>query len=147
MHADILAEHWREAREGTRTREWFAEEVLPWLREEVGLLLEAGSRPGRDATARVCRDLLAIEPGLWTFASRAGVEPTNNAAERAVLRHGPAGQLSIKVGWCIATVFMLSRAPQAVVSKGFAEVVRCHNPSILVRRTRMRRRQPGDQYG
>ena len=86
MHADILAEHWRETRDGTHTREWFAEEVLPWLREEVGLLLDAGSRLGHDVTARVCGELLAIEPGLWTFASRAGVEPTNNAAERAV-RH------------------------------------------------------------
>ena len=86
MHADILAGHWREAREGTRTRQWFVEEILPWLREEVNLLLDAGSRLGRNVTARVCRDLLAIEPGLWAFASRAGVEPTNNAAERAV-RH------------------------------------------------------------
>jgi transposase len=30
--------------------------------------------------------LLALERSLWTFAYREGVEPTNNAAERA-LRH------------------------------------------------------------
>jgi transposase len=30
--------------------------------------------------------LLAIEPALWTFVRVEGVEPTNNAAERA-LRH------------------------------------------------------------
>jgi transposase len=30
--------------------------------------------------------LLAVEASLWTFASVPGVEPTNNAAERA-LRH------------------------------------------------------------
>jgi transposase len=34
----------------------------------------------------VCRELLAVEPALYTFAAVAGVEPTNNAAERA-LRH------------------------------------------------------------
>ena len=34
-----------------------------------------------------CRNLLAVEPALWTFARRAGVEPTNNHAER-VLRPG-----------------------------------------------------------
>ena len=31
-------------------------------------------------------ELLKIEPSLWTFARVDGVEPTNNAAERA-LRH------------------------------------------------------------
>lgn len=86
MYADILAEHWPEVREGKRTREWFAREVLPWLRQEVHQLLDQGSRCGRLKTAGVCRELLAIEASLWIFASREGVEPTNNAAERAV-RH------------------------------------------------------------
>jgi transposase len=86
MHADILADHWPKVRDGTRTREWFGQETLPWLREEVRQLLDAGSGCGDVKTARVCRELLAIEASLWTFASRPGVEPTNNAAERAV-RH------------------------------------------------------------
>ena len=37
-------------------------------------------------TARSCREILAAEASLWTFAETEGVEPTNNAAERAV-RH------------------------------------------------------------
>jgi hypothetical protein len=37
-------------------------------------------------TKNTCAELLAIEPALWTFVRVAGVEPTNNAAERA-LRH------------------------------------------------------------
>ena len=37
-------------------------------------------------TAATCREILAVEEGLWTFARVEGVEPTNNAAERA-LRH------------------------------------------------------------
>jgi transposase len=86
MYADILADHWPQVRDGTRTRCWFQQEILPWLREEVRQLLDDGSRCGCAMTARVCRDLLALEVSLWTFASRAGVEPTNNAAERAV-RH------------------------------------------------------------
>jgi len=86
MYADILAEHWPKVRDGTATRGWFAREIVPWLRDEVRRLLEAGSGCGPIKTAGVCRDLLAIEAGLWTFASRPGVEPTNNAAERAV-RH------------------------------------------------------------
>jgi transposase len=86
FHADILAAEWIKVRQGTRTRKWFGREVLPWLREEVGRLLGAGSRCGCVKTAGVCRELLGIESSLWTFASTPGVEPTNNAAERAV-RH------------------------------------------------------------
>jgi transposase len=48
--------------------------------------LEAGAGCACAKTAGTCRDILAIEPALWTFARVAGVEPTNNAAERA-LRH------------------------------------------------------------
>jgi transposase len=86
MYADILAERWREVREGVGSRGWFGREILPWLREEVGQLLADGSRCGCAKTARVCLELMTIEASLWTFASRPGVEPTNNAAERAV-RH------------------------------------------------------------
>jgi transposase len=31
-----------------------------------------------------CKDVRALEPALWTFATVDGVEPTNNAAERAL---------------------------------------------------------------
>ena len=86
FHADILAAEWIKVRQGTRTRKWFGREVVPWLREEVGRLLGAGSRCGCAKTAGVCHELLGIESSLWTFASTPGVEPTNNAAERAV-RH------------------------------------------------------------
>jgi transposase len=41
---------------------------------------------GRGA-GRTCTNLRQIEPALWTFVRKEGVEPTNNAAERA-LRHG-----------------------------------------------------------
>jgi len=86
MYADILTDRWQEVRDGPRARGWFRQEILPWLREEVGHLLSAGSRCGCAATSRVCREILAIEASLWTFARVEGVEPTNNAAERAV-RH------------------------------------------------------------
>ncbi|MGD1903728.1 MAG: transposase [Geitlerinemataceae cyanobacterium] len=35
-------------------------------------------------TARTCQQLLKLEPVLWRFAECDGVEPTNNAAERAL---------------------------------------------------------------
>ena len=35
-------------------------------------------------TAGTCRDILMRREALWTFVQVAGVEPTNNAAERAI---------------------------------------------------------------
>ena len=49
-------------------------------------MLERGTGCGCAKTEAVCRNLLDLEPALWTFARVEGVEPTNNAAERA-LRH------------------------------------------------------------
>ena len=86
LYADILAEQWAQVRDGTQDRAWFEREILPWLREEVHRLLAAGSGCGCVKTAGVCGELLSITSSLWRFASVPGVEPTNNAAERAV-RH------------------------------------------------------------
>jgi transposase len=49
-------------------------------------LLRRGSASSCAKTAGTCQEILAVEASLWTFASTAGVEPTNNAAERAI-RH------------------------------------------------------------
>jgi len=35
-------------------------------------------------TVRTCRKILKVEPALWLFVDVEGVEPTNNAAERAI---------------------------------------------------------------
>ena len=86
LHADLLSEHWERVRDGTRTRRWFRRTHAGWLRAEVKALLRSGSAASCAKTAGVCREILAVEESLWTFAGRAGVEPTNNAAERAV-RH------------------------------------------------------------
>jgi transposase len=85
-HADILFEHWQKVRDGTHKRRWFETRYAGWLREEVRLLLARGTGCGCAKTEAVCRDLLACEASLWTFVKSGGVEPTNNAAERAV-RH------------------------------------------------------------
>lgn len=85
-HADILFDHWQKVRDGTRTRRWFETTHREWLREEVRVLLTQGTGCSCGLTARVCRDILTVEASLWTFAAVLGIEPTNNAAERAV-RH------------------------------------------------------------
>jgi transposase len=60
--------------------------VAARLRREVKVALEAGQRCGCAQTAATCFEILKVEEGLWTFARLEGVEPTNNACERA-LRH------------------------------------------------------------
>lgn len=62
----------------------------PWpdadrLRAEVRNLLERGAASSCAKTAGTCREILVVESSLWTYARVAGVEPTNNAAERAVM--------------------------------------------------------------
>jgi hypothetical protein len=47
---------------------------------------QAGTACGCAKTVGTCRELLAVEPALWTFVRVAGIEPTNNAAERALPR-------------------------------------------------------------
>jgi transposase len=85
-HADILFEHWNRVRDGTLTRRTFQRSYLPALRDEVHNLLTRGTTSACAKTAAVCREVRAVEEGLWTFARRSGIEPTNNAAERAI-RH------------------------------------------------------------
>jgi transposase len=88
LHADILLMQWKRVRDGTLTRRGFRQTYLGWVRAEVCELLTrgAGCGCGCATTAGVCRELLAVQPALYTFAAVEGVEPTNNAAERA-LRH------------------------------------------------------------
>jgi transposase len=86
MLADILLGRWKRVRDGTLTRRGFRQSHLGWIREEVRTLLGRGTACRCAVTAGVCRGLLAVEPALYTFAAVEGVEPTNNAAERA-LRH------------------------------------------------------------
>ena len=77
---------WQRVRDGTMSRatlQTYIQENRPWLRE----LLERGSACRCAKTAALCRNLLDLEPALWTFVRREGVEPTNNRAERA-LRKG-----------------------------------------------------------
>jgi transposase len=56
------------------------------IRKEVADLLEIGTLLGHRETRRTCLNLLKVQQALWTFVDQEGVEPTNNAAERALRR-------------------------------------------------------------
>jgi transposase len=83
--AQDLFTWWYRVRDGTLSRSTFRQ-YLAVVRSMVREQLEAGAACGCAKTAGVCRELLTVEPALWTFVRVQGVEPTNNAAERA-LRH------------------------------------------------------------
>ena len=54
------------------------------LQARLGRLLRRGQENPDHKAAGLCRELTKWWPALWTFARVAGVEPTNNGAERAL---------------------------------------------------------------
>lgn len=74
---------WGRVRDRTLSRSSF-QTRLSRNRGAVGMLLDVGSRSRTDKVRAVCSDLLEWEGAMWTFARMPGVEPTNNAAERAL---------------------------------------------------------------
>jgi transposase len=74
---------WHRVRDGTLTQASFASYMRP-IRREVERLLEEGQQCGVPKTAGVCRELLKVRQALWTFVRHTEVDPTNNAAERAI---------------------------------------------------------------
>ena len=74
---------WHRVRDGTLSHASFARYMRP-IRREVERLLEAGQTCGAPKTEGACREILKLRQALWTFVRHAGVEPTNNAAERAI---------------------------------------------------------------
>jgi transposase len=76
---------WHRVRDGTIDRPRFGT-IAARLRREVRAALEGGRSCGCAKTAATCFEILKVEEALWTFVRVEGVEPTNNASERA-LRH------------------------------------------------------------
>jgi transposase len=82
--ADVLFDCWHKVRAAKRTRRWLVREVRDFIRPEVRALLEEGAGCGCAKTRGMCAKLLEVEEALWTFTREEGLEPTNNAAERAL---------------------------------------------------------------
>lgn len=80
-----LFEHWGNYREETISRAAFVRRMAP-VRREVERLLLRGIASGNKSLLGMCQELYDHRDWLWTFVRCEGVEPTNNAGERA-LRH------------------------------------------------------------
>jgi transposase len=78
-----VLKRWHKVRDGTWGRREFFE-ATRYLRGQVEADLAAGAKSRHAKTAHMCRRILKFADGLWTFTRVEGVEPTNNAAERAI---------------------------------------------------------------
>jgi transposase len=74
---------WSRCRDGTLTRRGF-ERLMPPIRREIDSLLLRGVYSGNEKLQGMCGPLYDQRERLWTFVDVAGVEPTNNASERAL---------------------------------------------------------------
>lgn len=76
---------WHRARDGTLKRSTFRSYMRP-LQDEVADLLRQGIRGTSRKVKSMCNEILKWQHSLWTFVRHEGIDPTNNAAERAI-RH------------------------------------------------------------
>jgi transposase len=83
--AQDLFHWWHRVRDGTLSRATFRS-YMSTVRAMTRDALAAGSVCACAKTAATCAELLKVEAALWTFVRVEGIEPTNNAAERAA-RH------------------------------------------------------------
>jgi transposase len=74
---------WHNFRDGPLSRAALQHALRP-LRQRVEALLDQGTRCGHAKTQRTCQRILKLAGALWTFVDVPGVDPTNNAAERAI---------------------------------------------------------------
>jgi transposase len=86
-----LFELWHRVRDGTLSRDEFVElvtnireQILASLQEAADYEISYREKTPLSKTVRTCRQLLKVESAMWLFVTTVGVEPTNNAAERAI---------------------------------------------------------------
>jgi transposase len=83
--AKTLFRHWTDYRGGVISWAAMQRRLAP-VRREVERCLYRGMTSGNRQMQGMCRELYEHRGWLWTFTRCRGVEPTNNASERA-LRH------------------------------------------------------------
>jgi len=74
---------WHRFRKGEIDRKELQGGLKP-IKARFGRMLERGKESGDRKVEALCWELSELWEGLWTFARVEGVEPTNNAAERAL---------------------------------------------------------------
>lgn len=83
--SDALFFFWQRVRDGTGNRPQFHKQLVR-IRAAWDTAVQAGAASGSAPAEVLCREMVRLDQALGRFAFQEGVEPTNNAAERA-LRH------------------------------------------------------------
>jgi transposase len=78
-----LFRNWQRIRDGTLSAKFFAARMRR-IRREVEYFLLRASKCEEKKTAGTAQQILKYKESLWTYVREEGVEPTNNAAERAL---------------------------------------------------------------
>lgn len=82
-HTTLLFTYWHQLQRGELSRVRFRRNLAPIRKRVVELLNDAVHRD-IPRMAGSCRDVLKHQDALWTFVDVPNIEPTNNAAERAL---------------------------------------------------------------
>jgi transposase len=81
LFGHVLLHQWHRVRDGTVSRAAFRRDTMA-LRTCVENLLQQGVDLRLRGVSGSCADILAHRQALWAFIDKAGIEPTNNHAER-----------------------------------------------------------------
>lgn len=81
--AELMFAWWYKLRQGDLNRDLFQAVMHP-IQAEITRLLDQGVTCEHPKTAATCAHILKRQAALWTFVELPGIEPTNNAAERAI---------------------------------------------------------------
>lgn len=125
---------WRRCRAGAIDRAMLRSEMAPVAAAVLGLVERGRDELPWEQARGFCRDLLSRWPALWTFVEVAGVEPTNNAAERALRPavgwrkggYGTDSRAGSQFVERILTVTATGRQPERKVLPCLADAVRAH---------------------
>jgi len=145
---DRMFRWWRRVRDGTMEREDFRRRMKRVRRRVGGLVRDAEVCPDAK-TAGMAKEILKLEPAMWTFVDVPELQPTNNIAERTI-RHGvmyrktsfgtqsPEGSRFVER--VLTTVATLKQQNRNVL-EFLTEAVRAHrrglmSPSLLPSQTR-----------
>lgn len=82
-HTTLLFTYWHQLKKGEISRARFRRYMAP-IRTRVIDLLASAQRRDIPRMSGSCADMLKHKDALWTFVDVPNVEPTNNAAERAL---------------------------------------------------------------
>ena len=79
----LMFQHWKRYKAGKISWNTFRAYMRP-VRKEINGLLLRGKLSGNKRLVGMCKELYGHREWLWTFVDTQGIEPTNNAGERAL---------------------------------------------------------------